>query len=71
MTLLLHVLHQRLVLTSVLHHPSLLRVLLQLLEDGGNLLEERKDDDDSGSSEGPASADRRPDVEAVEVKDVH
>ena len=70
MALLLHVLHQRLVLTPVLH-LTLLRVLLQLLEDGGHLLEERKDDDDSGSSEGPASADRRPDVEAVEVKDVH
>ena len=63
-------LHQSLVLTLVVH-PRLLLVLLQLLQDGGDLLEEGEDDDDSSGGERPASADRGPDVEAVEVKDVN
>merc|ERR1719391_1673745 len=67
---LLQRLHQGLVLTLVVH-PRLLLVLLQLLQDGRDLLVERKDDDDGSGSERPAPADRCPDVEAVQVKDIN
>ena len=70
MAFLLQRLHQRLVLALVVHLPLLL-VLLQLLQDGRDLLVERKDDDDGSRSECPAPADRCPDVEAVQVKDIN
>ena len=55
---------------SLLPRRSLRLVLRQLLDHREDLLVERHDDDEGSGSEGPASADGRPDVEPSQVEDV-
>lgn len=53
-----------------LRHRLILLVLGDLLDDRADLLVHGDDHDEGRGSEGPAPADRGPDVEACEVEDV-